>query len=153
MADDCGCPTSFYRLHCNRKGKDDEKDYCVTIRDDKLCLAFPNDSDPDQLWHKDERGSCGFMLVHKATNKAVKYEGQGDQLELVYQTICPEKSVLWSESGDIKSGYNFIRTQNNVNMVMDAWTGNIFDGTIVSIFPQKRNDNSPENQLWKLILA
>ncbi|XP_074272191.1 ricin B-like lectin EULS3 isoform X1 [Silene latifolia] len=158
MADDCGCPTSFYRLHCNRKGKDDEKDYCVTIRDDKLCLAFPNDSDPDQLWHKDERGSCGFMLVHKATNKAVKYEGQGDQLILVNKPIYLDKTVVWDESEDIKSGYKYIRTQIDPDMVMDAYTGIIDDGTKISIYPENKKVNAPpkenaDNQLWKFILA
>ncbi|XP_074272193.1 ricin B-like lectin EULS3 isoform X2 [Silene latifolia] len=147
----CGCPT--YKLYCKRKGASDEKDYCVTVRDDKLCLALPSNSDPAQLWQKFENRHSGFMLVNKATDKSVKYEGQGDELILVNKPIYVDKTVVWDESEDIKSGYKYIRTQTDHNMVMDAWEREVSDGAKISIYPEKKNANDKDNQLWKFVLA
>ncbi|KAH9621981.1 hypothetical protein KSS87_005433 [Heliosperma pusillum] len=79
MAPTRGCPT--YMLYCKRKGAGG--DYCVTVRHGKLFLTLPNNNDPNQLWKKYESSEGGCALIHKATDKAVKYDGIGDQVAFV----------------------------------------------------------------------
>ncbi|XP_074272198.1 uncharacterized protein LOC141596076 isoform X2 [Silene latifolia] len=114
-----------YRIYCKRPGCG--KDYCVTVRHDKLCLALPSNHD-------------------------------NHQLELVKKPVCHDNSVLWSESGDISCGFKFLRTYTDQSMVMDAWTGDIHDGTQIGIHPENhRHHGDPhhnaDNQLWKFVLV
>ncbi|KAL9246221.1 hypothetical protein vseg_019783 [Gypsophila vaccaria] len=134
-----------YRIYCKRQGRCC-RNYCLAVRCGRLVLALPNNCDSSQLWRK-ENTNCGFMLVNNCSNRCIKYCGTGDQLELVCKPNCPGNTVTWTECGDRTCSYGYIRTQNNCNMVMDAWTGIIADGLPVSIYPQQNSDN----QFWKLV--
>nr|CAH59433.1 lectin-like protein 1 [Plantago major] len=142
-----------YRLYCKRQGQAGGN-YCVTARQGKLYLTHPNGADCNQIWYKVGNDKVGvIMLVHKATGMVVKHSTTGVQLQLVKKPSgCADKSVLWAESADVGSGYRFLKTQTDTNYVMDAWTGIINEGTIISIYPNCINDSNrnAENQLWKL---
>ncbi|XP_074272202.1 uncharacterized protein LOC141596078 isoform X2 [Silene latifolia] len=114
-----------YRIYCKRPGCG--KDYCVTVRHDKLCLALPSNHD-------------------------------NHQLELIKKPVCHDNSVLWSENGDISCGFKYLRTHTDHNMVIDAWTGDIHDGTQIGTYPENhRHHGDPhcnaDNQLWKFVLV
>ncbi|KAH9624737.1 hypothetical protein KSS87_009005 [Heliosperma pusillum] len=137
-----------YRFFCRRQGPNG--DYCVTVRAGKLCLALPNNSDANQLWYK-ENCRCGFMLINKATNKATRHCGVGDQLYLVDKPCYVDQSVLWTESIDLGCGFRSFRPLNNNGLGMDAWNGIIFDGTMVSLYPNSVCNQLGENAQWKLV--
>ncbi|KAK9667045.1 hypothetical protein RND81_14G228600 [Saponaria officinalis] len=133
-----------YKLYCKRQGQGG--DYCVSVRDGKLVLARPEDNDITQVWHTDNYDN-GFVLINKASGKPVQHSKVGVQLKLVDKPHDVDQSVLWTNSEDVGDGYTFIRTKSDVNLVMDAWTGHIYNGTLVSIY---RNVGS-NNEHWKLV--
>ncbi|KAL9231763.1 hypothetical protein vseg_006949 [Gypsophila vaccaria] len=145
-----GCLPS-YRIYCKRQGPGGN--YCVAVRNGKLVLTLPNICDSSQVWRKEDSCNRSFMLVHRDTNKVVKFCGKGDQLYLVNKPNCVDKSVLWSESAQNYGGYRFFEIPALLGFVMDAWTGIIKDGTKLSIFTTSDKCSPAENQLWKFIPA
>ncbi|KAL9231776.1 hypothetical protein vseg_006954 [Gypsophila vaccaria] len=139
-----------FRIYCKKQGNGDN--YCVGVRDGKLFLTRPNICDSNQLWRRENHGNTNFMILHNATNKAVKYCGKGDQLTLVNKPNCVDKSLLWVGGTENYGGYKLIKTPALLDMVMDAWSGVITEGTALSIHPQNKVSNM-DNQLWKFVVA
>ncbi|KAL9231764.1 hypothetical protein vseg_006950 [Gypsophila vaccaria] len=150
MADVNACAPSS-RIYCKKQGTTGH--FCITARNGKLVLTRPNICDSNQLWRKENSGNSNFMIVHSATNKAVKYCGRGDQLILVNKPNCVDKSLLWADSTENHGGYRFLRTPALLDMVMDAWGGIINEGVMLSIHPQNKGGANPDNQLWKFVTA
>ncbi|KAL9243416.1 hypothetical protein vseg_017306 [Gypsophila vaccaria] len=123
--------------------------YCLTIKGGHLILALSNVNDSYQYWYK-ESTNGGFMIVNRRSDVCIKYCGVGDYLLVVGKPSRPESCLVWTESRDLTSGHGYIRSRDNSNNVIDAytnWTGIVSHGLRVSIYSQK-NSNT---QLWKLV--
>ncbi|XP_074272401.1 ricin B-like lectin R40G2 isoform X2 [Silene latifolia] len=139
-----------FRLVCRKQGPGG--DYCVTVRGDKLFLALPDDSDPYQLWSKENDGSYGFMLINKATNKVISHI-RSQQLYLVdkpsYNNV--PGYVVWTESIGFGCGYNGFMPLGFSTNAMDAQ--DVFDGAFVSIYRCTDQYHIKESAQWKLVPA
>ncbi|KAL9228000.1 hypothetical protein vseg_003624 [Gypsophila vaccaria] len=81
----------------------------------------------------------------------VRHSRVGDQLYLVEKPCYLNTSVRWTESHDLGSGFRSFRSVANAGLGMDAWNGHIFDGTLVSVYPNSVWDGLGENAQWKLV--
>ncbi|KAK9715184.1 hypothetical protein RND81_06G148200 [Saponaria officinalis] len=149
-----------HKIHCKAGGER----FAVGIRDGKVVLTHPDQSDLTQHWYKDEKystkvkdkeGHPSFMLVNKGTGQAVKHSISCHPVQLApYKPDVLDESVLWTESKDLGSGFRTIRTVNNIHLVMDAWNadkdhGGIHDGTLLALYETWKGDN--QNQQWQFV--
>ncbi|KAJ3704299.1 hypothetical protein LUZ61_008004 [Rhynchospora tenuis] len=134
--------------------------YCLSIRDGQVVLALANPLDPFQHWIKDTRhstkikdveGCSAFVLVNKATGEAIKHSlGDKHPARLVlFNPNDLDKSVLWTESSNVRNDFRCIRMVNNISLTLDALDGHVevHDGTIVI----NRSCWNGENQIWKMV--
>ncbi|XP_024530056.1 ricin B-like lectin R40C1 [Selaginella moellendorffii] len=137
-------------------------DYYVTVRGDSVVLAASEESDPRQEWFqdnklaanmKDESGSPAFVLINKATQKALQHgEKEFDKVRVVsLHGDRPDESVLWTLSADVGKGYRCLRPVGNIHLNLDASHGDekhggVHDGTELILFKWLKR----ENQKWRL---
>lgn len=116
------------------------RNYRLTSRDDGVVLAYKNQQDTKQYWTKvdygekfvDEEGARAFILVNKATGRALSHgmESGAAVTQEPYISNAIDNSVLWSQGRDLGKGFSAIRVVTNIGLNLDADHGDKKHGGI-----------------------